>query len=75
MVTNDLWKWNRGREIIGEREQSQKTHQEELGWEKGETEGTGHDGEFGRKSRSVATGHKGKSFQEICMRQNKTEGM
>lgn len=30
---------------------------------------------FGRKSSTVATDHKGKSFQEICMRQNKTEGM
>lgn len=63
-----------GKEIIGEGEKSQKTHQEELGEETEKTEDTGHEGEFGSKCRSVATGHKGRSFQEIFMRQNETEG-
>lgn len=36
-----------------------------------EDRGIGHEGEFGSKARSVATGHKGGSFQETCMRKMK----
>lgn len=44
--------------MIGEGHKNRKTHQEELGERKEKAEGTGHEGEFGSKGRSVATGHR-----------------
>ena len=42
--------------------------------ERGDTE-TESGGARGRKQTSAAAGHEGKSFQEMYMRQNETEGV